>query len=119
MQNRTVYIVSAARTPMGSFGGSLKDLSAAQLGAVAIKAAVERAGIQAAQVQEVVMGCVMQANVGQAPARQAAKFAGLADSVVCTTVNKICASGMKSIAYAAQALCSAITILQLPVVWRA
>lgn len=104
MQNRTVYIVSAARTPMGSFGGSLKDLSAAQLGAVAIKAAVERAGIQAAQVQEVVMGCVMQANVGQAPARQAAKFAGLADSVVCTTVNKICASGMKSIAYAAQSI---------------
>ncbi len=102
MNNRTVYIISAVRTPIGSFGGSLKDLSATQLGAVAIKAAVERAGIQQSQVQEVLMGCVLQANLGQAPARQAAKFAGLPDSVVCTTINKVCASGMKAIAIGAQ-----------------
>lgn len=89
---------------MGSFGGSLKDFSAPQLGAIAIKAAVERAGIQPDQVQEVLMGCVIQANTGQAPARQAAKFAGLPDSVICTTVNKVCASGMKAIAQGAQAI---------------
>ena len=104
MQQKVVYIVSAVRTPMGSFGGSLKDLSAPQLGAIAIKAAVEKAGIKASDVQEVIMGCVLQANVGQAPARQAAKFAGLADNVICTTVNKICASGMKAIAQATQSI---------------
>lgn len=104
MSNKTVYIVSAVRTPMGSFGGSLKDFTAPQLGAIAIKAAVERAGIQSTDVQEVLMGCVIQANTGQAPARQAAKFAGLPDSVVCTTVNKVCASGMKAIAQGAQAI---------------
>ena len=104
MSNKTVYIVSAVRTPMGSFGGSLKDVSATQLGAIAIKAAVEKAGIKADLVQEVIMGCVMQANLGQAPARQAAKFANLPDSVICTTVNKVCASGMKSIAMAAQSI---------------
>ncbi|MBL0883819.1 MAG: acetyl-CoA C-acyltransferase [Chitinophagaceae bacterium] len=104
MSNRTVYIVSAVRTPIGSFGGSLKDFSAPQLGAIAIKAAVERAGIQPDQVQEVLMGCVIQANTGQAPARQAAKFAGLPDSVICTTVNKVCASGMKAISQGAQAI---------------
>lgn len=99
-----VYIVSAVRTPIGSFGGSLKDFSAPQLGAIAIKAAVERAGIQPADVQEVLMGCVIQANTGQAPARQAAKFAGLPDQVICTTVNKVCASGMKAIAQGAQSI---------------
>ncbi len=104
MNNRTVYIVSAVRTPIGSFGGSLKDLSATQLGAIAIKGAINKAGIDAAQVQEVLMGCVIQANLGQAPARQAAKFAGLPDSVICTTVNKVCASGMKAIAQAAQSI---------------
>ncbi len=104
MTNRTVYIVSAVRTPIGSFGGSLKEFSAPQLGAFAIKAAVERAGIQPEDVQEVLMGCVIQANTGQAPARQAAKFAGLPDSVICTTVNKVCASGMKAIAQAAQSI---------------
>ncbi|MDZ4070258.1 MAG: acetyl-CoA C-acyltransferase [Sediminibacterium sp.] len=104
MSNRTVYIVSAVRTPMGSFGGNLKDFSAPQLGAIAIKAAVERAGIQPDQVQEVLMGCVIQANTGQAPARQAAKFAGLPDTVICTTVNKVCASGMKAISQGAQAI---------------
>ena len=102
MNNRTVYIVSAVRTPMGSFGGSLKDFSATQLGAIAIKAAVERAGIKPEDVQEVYMGSVIQANLGQAPARQAAKFAGLPDNVICTTVNKVCASGMKSIMLGAQ-----------------
>ncbi len=102
MNNRTVYIVSAVRTPMGSFGGSLKDFTAPQLGAIAIKAAVERAGIQPENVQEVFMGSVIQANLGQAPARQASKFAGLPDSVICTTVNKVCASGMKAIMLGAQ-----------------
>ncbi len=104
MGNKTVYIVSAVRTPMGSFGGVLKDLSATQLGAVAIKAAVEKAGIQPGQVQEVLMGCVIQANLGQAPARQASKFAGLPDNVIATTVNKVCASGMKAIAQGAQSI---------------
>jgi acetyl-CoA C-acetyltransferase len=104
MQQRTVYIVSAVRTPMGSFGGSLKDFSATQLGGIAIKAAVERAGLNPAQVQEVLMGSVIQANLGQAPARQASKFAGLPDSVIATTVNKVCASGMKAISLAAQSI---------------
>lgn len=104
MNNRTVYIVSAVRTPMGSFGGVLKDLSATQLGAVAISAAVEKAGLKPEQVQEVIMGCVLQANLGQAPARQASKFAGLPDNVVATTVNKVCASGMKAIAQATQSI---------------
>ena len=99
-----VYIISAVRTPMGSFGGSLKDLSATKLGAVAIKGAVEKAGIQPAQVQDVLMGCVLQAGLGQAPARQAAKFADLPNEVNCTTVNKVCASGMKAIAQAAQSI---------------
>lgn len=104
MSSKTVYIVSAVRTPMGSFGGCLKDFSATQLGAFAIKAAVEKAGIKPTDVEEVLMGCVLQANIGQAPARQAAKFAGLPDSVICTTVNKVCASGMKAIAQAAQTI---------------
>jgi acetyl-CoA C-acetyltransferase len=102
--SKQVYIVSAVRTPMGSFGGGLKDVAATRLGAVAIKAAIERAGIQPDQVDEVLMGCVIQANLGQAPARQAAKYAGLPDKVVCTTVNKVCASGMKAIAQGAQSI---------------
>ncbi|MCG2616553.1 acetyl-CoA C-acyltransferase [Terrimonas sp. NA20] len=101
---KEVVIVSAVRTPIGSFGGSLKALSATQLGAAAIKGAIAKAGIQADQVQDVLMGSVLQANLGQAPARQAAKFAGLPDLVNCTTVNKVCASGMKSIALAAQSI---------------
>ena len=104
MKNQVVYIVSAVRTPIGSFGGSLKDISATKLGATAIQAAIERAGINGTDVDEVLMGCVLQANLGQAPARQAAKFAGLPDSVVCTTVNKVCASGMKAIMQGAQAI---------------
>jgi len=101
---KEVYIVSAVRTPIGSFGGSLKDFSATKLGAVAIKGAVEKAGISPDQVQDVLMGCVIQSNLGQAPARQAAKFAGLPNEVNCTTVNKVCASGMKAIAQAAQSI---------------
>lgn len=104
MNKKEVYIVSAVRTPMGSFGGALKDFSATKLGAIAIKAAVERAGIQPEDVEEVLMGAVIQANMGQAPARQAAKFAGLPNSVVCSTVNKVCASGMKAIAQGAQSI---------------
>jgi len=89
---------------MGSFGGALKDVPATRLGAAAIKAAVERAGISPDQVDELLMGCVIQANLGQAPARQAAKYAGLPDKVICTTVNKVCASGMKAIAQGAQSI---------------
>lgn len=101
---KEVYIISAVRTPIGSFGGSLKGFSATQLGSIAIKGAVEKAGIKPAQVQDVLMGCVIQANLGQAPARQAAKFAELPNEVNCTTVNKVCASGMKAIAQAAQSI---------------
>jgi acetyl-CoA C-acetyltransferase len=104
MNKREVYIISAVRTPMGSFGGSLKDFSATKLGAIAIKAALEKAGLQPNQVQDVLMGCVIQANLGQAPARQAAKYAGLPDEVNCTTINKVCASGMKAISQAAQSI---------------
>ena len=99
-----VYILSAVRTPIGSFGGSLKDMTATQLGAAAIKGALEKSGIDAQLVDDVLMGCVIQANVGQAPARQAAKFAGLPNEVNCTTVNKVCASGMKAIAFGAQSI---------------
>ena len=104
MNRNEVYVIAAVRTPMGSFGGSLKNLSATQLGAIAIKAAIEKAGIKSTDVEDVLMGCVLQANLGQAPARQAAKFAGLPDNVNCTTVNKVCASGMKAIAIAAQSI---------------
>ncbi|MBK8952917.1 MAG: acetyl-CoA C-acyltransferase [Chitinophagaceae bacterium] len=101
---KEVVIISAVRTPMGSFGGSLKSLSATQLGAVAIKGALQKAGVQPEQINDVLMGCVIQANLGQAPARQAAKFAGLPNEVNCTTINKVCASGMKAIAQAAQSI---------------
>lgn len=101
---KEVVIISAVRTPIGSFGGSLKDISATKLGAIAIKGALEKSGINYSDVQEVLMGCVIQANLGQAPARQAAKFAGLPDKVICTTINKVCASGMKSIALGAQSI---------------
>jgi acetyl-CoA C-acetyltransferase len=102
--NKQVYIVSAVRTPIGSFGGVLKDVAAPKLGAIAIRAAVEKAGIKPDDVDEVFMGCVIQANLGQAPARQAAKYAGLPDKVICTTINKVCASGMKAIAQGAQSI---------------
>lgn len=100
---KDVVIVSAVRTPIGSFGGSLASFSAPQLGGIAIKAAVEKAGIKPEDVQEVYMGNVLSANLGQAPATQAAKFAGLPD-VPNTTVNKVCASGTKAIILAAQSI---------------
>ncbi|CAL1688571.1 unnamed protein product [Lasius platythorax] len=99
-----VVIISAVRTPMGSFLGSLSSISATKLGAAAVQAAVERAGIAKEQVKEIYMGNVCQGFLGQAPARQAALFAGLPKSTVCTTVNKVCASGMKSIMLASQSL---------------
>lgn len=101
---KEVVIVSAVRTPMGSWGGSLKGFTATELGSFAIKGALDRIKLDAKEVTDVYMGCVMQANLGQAPARQAAKFAGLPDEVNCTTVNKVCASGMKAITMAAQAI---------------
>ena len=100
--NKEVYIVSAVRTPIGSFGGALSSLSATALGGIAIKGALEKAGLSKDSIDEVIMGSVIQAGLGQAPARQAAKAAGLPDKVICTTINKVCASGMKSIAIAAQ-----------------
>ena len=104
MNKKEVYIVSAVRTPLGSFGGALKDVSAPRLGAAAIKGAIEKAGIKPDQVDELLMGCVIQSNLGQAPARQAAKYAGLPDKVICTTINKVCASGMKAIAQGVQSI---------------
>lgn len=101
---KTVYILSAQRTPIGSFGGMFSDLTAIQLGSTAIKGAIEKSGVDPNAVQEVYFGNVVSANLGQAPARQAAKGAGLPDSVQCTTVNKVCASGMKSVMFAAQSI---------------
>lgn len=101
---KEVVIVSAVRTPMGSFGGSLAGVSAPQLGAAAIKGAMNKINLDPNLVQEVFMGNVLQANNGQAPARQAAIGAGLNENVPCTTVNKVCASGMKSIIMAAQSI---------------
>src|SRR6266508_2585334 len=97
MLNDPVVIISAARTPMGAFQGELKDFAAPQLGAAAIRAAVERARIKPDQVQEVIMGCVLPAGQGQAPARQAALGSGLPLPTGCTTVNKMCGSGMKAV----------------------
>ncbi|HTN44894.1 MAG TPA: acetyl-CoA C-acyltransferase [Flavipsychrobacter sp.] len=101
---KEVYIVSAVRTPMGSWGGSLKDFSATKLGAIAIKGALDKINLKPEEVNEVLMGCVIQANLGQAPARQAAKFAGVPDTVPCTTINKVCASGMKAISQGVQSI---------------
>ncbi len=101
---REVYIISAVRTPLGSFGGSLKDITATRLGAIAIRGAIDKAGIDFKSIQDVLMGCVLQANLGQAPARQASMLAGLPDTVNATTINKVCASGMKAIMYGAQSI---------------
>jgi acetyl-CoA C-acetyltransferase len=101
---REVVIVGAARTPIGAFQGSLSKLTAPQLGAIAIKAALERAGVKPETVQEVLMGCVLQAGVGQAPARQAMRAAGIPDAVPATTVNKVCGSGLKAVIAGAQAI---------------
>ncbi len=104
MQVKEVVIVAAVRTPIGSFGGALASLSAVELGAIALKGALDKAGVAPALVEQVIMGNVISANLGQAPARQAAKKAGLPDTVECTTVNKVCASGSKAIMFAAQAI---------------
>jgi acetyl-CoA C-acetyltransferase len=101
---KEVYIVSAARTALGSFGGTLAGVPATKLGAAAIKGAMDKINLDPKLVTEVYMGSVLQANLGQAPARQAAKFAGLPDTVHCTTVNKVCASGMKAIMLGAQSI---------------
>jgi len=101
---KEVFIVSAVRTPLGSFGGTLAGVSATQLGAAAIKGALANAGVQPDWITEVLMGNVVSANLGQAPARQAAVFAGLPANVPCTTINKVCASGMKAITLGAQSI---------------
>ena len=101
---KEVYIISAARTPIGSFGGKLAGFSATELGSFAIKGALEKAGVSATEVQEVFMGNVVSAGLGQAPTRQAALGAGIGSNVPCTTINKVCASGMKSIMIGAQSI---------------
>ena len=101
---KEVYIVSAVRTPIGSFMGGLSSISATELGSIAIKGALDKAGLDYTSVDEVFMGNVLQAGVGQAPARQAALGAGLSNNVPCTTVNKVCASGMKAIMLGAQSI---------------
>ena len=100
--SKKVFIVAAVRTPIGSFGGCLKSLSATALGAIAIKGSIDKINLNPDLVDEVIMGSVIQAGLGQAPARQASKLAGLPNKVIATTVNKVCASGMKAIAMAAQ-----------------
>lgn len=100
MSQNSVFIVGAARTPQGKLLGSLKDVTATQLGATAIKAAIERAHLTPADIQEVIMGCVLPAGLGQAPARQAALAAGIPTHTPCTTINKICGSGMKAVMFA-------------------
>jgi acetyl-CoA C-acetyltransferase len=101
---KEVFIVAAGRTPLGSFGGAFASVSATKLGAAAIQGVIRKINLAETEVNEVIMGCVLQANLGQNPARQAAKFAGLPDGVNCTTVNKVCASGMKAIMQGAQAI---------------
>ncbi len=101
---KEVYIVSAVRTPIGSFGGVLSSVPATQLGAIAIKSAIERSGIKPLEVNEVIMGNVLQANAGQAPATQASIFSGLPNTIPSTTVNKVCASGMKAVMMGAQSI---------------
>jgi acetyl-CoA C-acetyltransferase len=104
MMKKEVYIISAVRTAIGSIGGSLSSVEATKLGAAAIEGALKKGNVNASDIDEVYMGMVLQANAGQAPARQAAKFAGVPDNVPCTTVNKVCASGMKSVIFATQGI---------------
>jgi acetyl-CoA C-acetyltransferase len=104
INRKEVFIISAVRTPIGSFLGNLSSLSATRLGAEAIKAAIAKAGVDNGKIDEVFMGNVMSANLGQAPARQAALFAGVANTTPCTTINKVCASGMKALMLGAQAI---------------
>jgi len=101
---KEVYIVSAVRTPLGSFGGKLASLSAVELGSIAIKGALEKIGLDPKEVEEVLMGNVISANLGQAPARQASVGAGIPYSVPCTTINKVCSSGMKAVMFGAQSI---------------
>lgn len=101
---KEVYIISAVRTPLGSFGGKLSGLTAVELGSIAIKGAIKKAGIDPKEVEEVMMGNVISANLGQAPARQAAIGAGIGYHVPCTTINKVCASGMKAVMFAVQSI---------------
>jgi len=101
---KEVYIVSAVRTPIGSFGGSLANIPATKLGSIAVKGALERAGVDAKEVNEVILGNVVSAGLGQAPARQAAIGAGISHNVPCTTVNKVCSSGMKTVMLGAQSI---------------
>ena len=103
-QSDPIVIVAGARTPMGSFQGVLAPLTAPELGAASIKAAVAKTGMRPEEISEVLMGCVLPAGMGQAPARQAARYGGLPDSVPCTTVNKMCGSGMKTVMMAYEAL---------------
>ena len=120
MHNDPVVIVGAARTPMGGFQGDFSPLAASDLGAVAIKAAVERAGIAPADVDKVILGCVLPAGQGQAPARQAALKAGLPLATGCTTVNKMCGSAMKATMLAHDALIArAPPTSSSPAAWRA
>ncbi len=111
-----VYIISAVRTPIGSFGGSLSGFTAIELGSKAISGALEKAGVQANEVNEVFMGNVVSAYLGQAPARQAAIAAGIGYNVPCTTINKVCASGMKAVMFGAQSIMLGIN--DVVVVWR-
>ncbi|HYJ33735.1 MAG TPA: beta-ketoacyl synthase N-terminal-like domain-containing protein, partial [Candidatus Binatia bacterium] len=104
MAERDAYIVSACRTAIGEFLGGLASMTAPQLGAVAIREAVQRAGIEPGQVEEVLMGHVVQAGAGQAPARQAAIHGGIPDTVGATTINKVCGSGLKAVMLGAQAI---------------
>lgn len=101
---KRVYIVAAVRTPMGSFNGKLSGISAPKLGAIAIEGALEKSGVKPNDVDEVFFGNVLQAGIGQAPARQAAIFAGLPNTTPCTTINKVCASGMKSVSLGASSI---------------
>ena len=114
-----IVIVGAARTPMGGFLGDFKDVAAAELGARAIAAALERAGLAGADVDEVVMGCVLPAGQGQAPARQAALGAGIPNSVGATTINKMCGSGMKAAMFAHDRSRRAAPRSSSPAAWRA
>lgn len=102
--SKKVFIVAAQRTAIGSFGGALSSLSATELGGQCVSATLGSVGLSGNEVDELLMGCVLQANLGQAPARQVSKFAGLPDSVIATTINKVCASGMKAVAQGVQAI---------------
>src|SRR5919109_165215 len=104
MSTQDVVIVSGCRTPIGTFGGAFKDVSAVELGTLAVREAVRRAGVRTDQGDEVIMGCILQAGVGMNPARQASIKAGLPDSVPAHTVNKVCGSGLKAVMLAAQAV---------------